>query len=164
MLELAMTQTQCHEFCRGFPGGRKTLARWCRYAAFPLPADLPEVVTIFRGGRGGDIEALADGTAWTLDPDCACYFAIYRGGANGMVIRAEIPRSEIMFFSNDRSESEVMPASVPAEVRRVFSPDEIRAGVERFRPGFYSPMAWRKAVLPSPTQQWAHAHQEAGEA
>ena len=53
-LEFAWTQT--HHYTDVLRAARTwpQFVRWCRYAAFPLPADVPDPVTIYRGGSEPD--------------------------------------------------------------------------------------------------------------
>lgn len=66
---------------------------------------LPEVITIFRGGTGPD-DVLAQGTSWTIDRAQAVWFAENR--PSGMLIKRNIPKSEIVAFFPDRGEGEVV--------------------------------------------------------
>jgi hypothetical protein len=90
LVDMALTQT--HEF-RAITHLRELL----HFAAFPLP-DLPERVTVYRGGD-------ADGLSWTLDRRVAERFANQNGGE---VHERTIERKSILFFSNEREEREII--------------------------------------------------------
>lgn len=87
---------------------------WCRYAAFLNPGDLSGDVTIYRGGAGS-VEIGASRPFWTLDPDVACFFAqFWSSDAEApFVLRATVPASELIYYSNNRTEQEVIPARLP---------------------------------------------------
>lgn len=89
---------------------RRTLACMFRYAAFELPAELPDVVTVWRGTSYISIEDAQNGYSWTTDRDVACWFAMRFAESNGspLVLTADIAKRDIAFFTNERSESEVV--------------------------------------------------------
>lgn len=89
---------------------RRTLAYMFRYAAFELPAELPDVVTVWRGTSHISIEDAQNGYSWTTDRDVACWFAMRFAASNGspLVLTADIAKRDIAFFTNERNESEVV--------------------------------------------------------
>lgn len=95
---------------------RRTLGHMFRYAAFPMPAELPDVVTLWRGSSWLTIAEAKKGYSWTTDRSTACWFAVRFAQANGrpLVLRADVAKSDIALFSNDRSESEAVLIRPPA--------------------------------------------------
>ena len=75
------------------------------------PADPPDRITIWRGGRG-PLERLRRGWSWTTDRDIACRFAtqgtLNAGRNDTLVVRATVLSSRIMHFDNYRGEAEVV--------------------------------------------------------
>jgi hypothetical protein len=55
------------------------------------------------------------GYSWTLNRNVACWFAIRFAEENGsaLVLTAEVPRKQIMFHSDERSEAEVVCFDIP---------------------------------------------------
>lgn len=82
------------------------------HAAFPVPADVPETLTVYRGGFGTSKRALAAGFSWTTDRDTACFFAMRYQGYDDwhtpMVLKATIRRDEIMLMEPEHREFEVV--------------------------------------------------------
>lgn len=98
-------------------GGRRTLVRWFRYAQFSLPQHLPETIRVWRGAAGVGVNVAKRGFSWSLDRDVACWFAYwFESKGRPAVIMAEVPRSDILMYSNDHGESEVVLARVPTSV------------------------------------------------
>ncbi len=95
---------------------RRTLAYMFRYAAFPLPAELPDVVKVWRGTSCIPIGKDKTDYAWTTDRDLACWFAMRFADDNGspLVLTADVAKSDIALFTNDRSESEAVLMRPPA--------------------------------------------------
>ena len=85
-----------------------------RHAEFTLPAEIPESVTVWRGGASPEnafgVENLQKGAAWTLSREVACWFAMRhaRPGNLPLVIKAEISKSAILLYENEREEEEVV--------------------------------------------------------
>jgi hypothetical protein len=98
---------------------RRTLAHMFRYAAFPLPAELPDVVTLWRGTSKLPLDEARAGYSWTTDRDTACWFAMRFADFNGspLVLTAEVAKSDIALFHNERNESEAVLMRPPANVR-----------------------------------------------
>ena len=112
-LEAALAQTHKYNDVRRVARRWRQFVRWCRYADFPLPSDMPDPVTIYRGAQGDNkLEALKGayiGHSWTLSRDKAEWFSKRWGHLEGVVVCATVPRSSIMFYSNEREEQEVIP-------------------------------------------------------
>lgn len=89
---------------------RRTLAFMFRYAAFELPAELPDVVTVWRGTSYLSLEDAKKGYSWTTDRDMACWFAMRFAEFNGspLVLTADIAKRDIAMFTNERGESEAV--------------------------------------------------------
>lgn len=89
---------------------RRTLAYMFRYAAFELPAELPDVVTVWRGTSYLSLEDAKKGYSWTTDRDMACWFAMRFSESNGspLVLTADIAKCDIALFTNERGESEAV--------------------------------------------------------
>ena len=113
---LLSTWLHDHRSVEGAAQTRRTLGYMFRYAAFPLPAELPEVVTVWRGSSALTFEATRARYSWTTDRDLACWFAMRFAGDNGspLVLTADIPKRDIALFTNDRNESEAVLMRPPA--------------------------------------------------
>jgi hypothetical protein len=140
-----------HEVLAAAATWRRFVAMF-RRAAFPIP-DLPATVTIWRGGRGRSLVDVAAGISWTLNRDVACWFAcvhrpLHRPRAAGhpIVVRMAVPRRVMIYWSNDRGEQEVIPATL----RRATidgDPDEWRARADLRA-------AEVEAALNAPSSSW----------
>ena len=95
---------------------RRTLGHMFRYAAFPLPAELPDLVTVWRGTSYLPFSEAKLGYSWTNDRDVACWFAMRFAKNNGspLVLTAEIAKTAIALFTSDRNESEAVLIRPPA--------------------------------------------------
>ncbi|MDR3576823.1 MAG: hypothetical protein P4L50_23405 [Anaerolineaceae bacterium] len=113
----ALDQTHCYGDVLQAAKTRLQLVRWCRYARYKLPASCNDKITIFRGVGGGSIARAKAGLSWTLDFDCAAWFAMRLNGAEPLVLEATVPASEAVFYSSERSESEAIPATIPKNLR-----------------------------------------------
>ena len=98
---------------------RRTLGYMFRYAAFPIPAELPDVVKLWRGTSKLTIAEAREGYSWTTDRDTACWFAMRFADTNGapLVLTAEVAKSDIALFTNAREESEALLIRPPATVK-----------------------------------------------
>lgn len=119
-------------------GSRRTLAAMFRDAAFPLPDWLPAMVTVWRGIRAPNQRAAAAGYSWTLDRDIACWFALWTQYGRQtpvnwecVVLKAEVPRSAIYLYHDERQEQEVLLLAPPAKVFIDGDLDDWRAGAAR---------------------------------
>lgn len=95
---------------------RRTLGYMFPYAAFPLPADLPDTVTVWRGSSYLPFDDARTGYSWTTDRDLACWFAMRFAERNGspLLLTADIAKRDIALFTNDREESEAVLMRPPA--------------------------------------------------
>lgn len=109
---------------------RRRLAAMFRYAAFPLPDELPERVRVWRGTSALTVAQSRAGYSWTTSRDVACWFATRFAEANGrpLVLTADVNRSDIAAFTNARNEHEVVLTQPPADVRIDGNPDDWRRG------------------------------------
>ncbi|MBH1978488.1 MAG: hypothetical protein I8H67_08975 [Comamonadaceae bacterium] len=98
---------------------RRTLGYMFRYAAFPIPAELPDVVTLWRGTSKLAIAEAREGHSWTTERDVACWFAMRFADINGspLVLSADVAKSDIALFTNARKESEALLIRPPAAVK-----------------------------------------------
>lgn len=117
-LEFAWTQSHHYGDVLKVARTWRQFVRWCRYAAFPLPTDTPDPVTIYRGAQGvNEKEALwgaVSRPSWTLSRDKAKWFANrWDHLSDGVVVGATVPRGAIMFYSSGRQEQEVIPETLP---------------------------------------------------
>lgn len=83
-----------------------------RHAECSLPPELPETLTIWRGTSALSRQKAANGFSWTTDRDTACWFAMRFAKKNGkpLVLKAEIPKAQILCFTDERDESEIVIA------------------------------------------------------
>lgn len=111
-LEDAWTQTHHYNGVLREARSWAQFVRWCRYAAFELPDDIPDPVTIYRGIP--DVEAwdAAHGVSWTLDRERAEWFA-NRWETDPVVVACTVPKASLIFYSNAREEQEVIPDILP---------------------------------------------------
>jgi hypothetical protein len=107
-----------HRYVIGAAGTRRTLAYMFRYAAFPLPTELPDVVTVWRGTSYLPIGEARTGYSWTTDRDMACWFAMRFADRNGspLLLTADIAKKDIALFHDGRNESEAMLIRSPTTV------------------------------------------------
>lgn len=73
---------------------------------------LPETFTIYRGTTYGGETKQVHGTAWTLDEEIAMLFAdvgpFVKDGATGAVYALQVKKEDILYFTNERNESEII--------------------------------------------------------
>lgn len=112
----------------GAAGTRRGLAALFRYAAFPLPDELPQRVRVWRGTSRMTFARSRAGYSWTVDRDVACWFAMRFAEANGrpLVLMAEVDRSDIALYHDERSEREAVLMRPPADARIDGDPDDWR--------------------------------------
>lgn len=112
---------------------RRRLAAMFRYAAFPMPAELPDVVRVWRGTSALDIAEARKGYAWTIDYDVACWFAMRFEERNGMplVLASEVRREDIALFHDEREERETVLMAPPRSVAIDGRVEDWRMGCER---------------------------------
>lgn len=104
---------------------RARLMRFFREARFKVPVSEP-VVTIYRGTSALSLVEARRGWSWTLSRDVACWFAMRFAKENGnpLVMRAKVRREAIIYYSNFRSEAEVLIAGRPSKVAVDGEPQE----------------------------------------
>lgn len=91
---------------------RRRLISMFKYANFPLP-DFPELVQVWRGTAGIKPEEASKGFSWTCNRDVACWFATRYEASHPQVITATVRGEDILYFSNERQEHEVVLAKEP---------------------------------------------------
>ena len=113
---------------------RRTLGYMFRYAAFPIPAELPDVVRLWRGTSKLTIAKAREGYSWTTDRDTACWFAMRFADTNGapLVLTAEVAKSDIALFTNAREESEALLIRPPAAVKIDGDATDWQDGYDRY--------------------------------
>ena len=113
---------------------RRTLGYMFRYAAFPIPAELPDVVKLWRGTSKLTIAEAREGYSWTTDRDTACWFAMRFADTNGapLVLTAEVAKSDIALFTNAREESEALLIRPPAAVKIDGDATDWQDGYDRY--------------------------------
>ena len=118
-LEAAWIQSHHYQGVLRESGTWRQFVRWCRYASFELPADVPDPVMIYRGVPNVTAARAAKGIAWTLDRERAKFFSMGYGpfanrpDTTPMVVSAMVPRRMLIFYSNERKEQEVIPETLP---------------------------------------------------
>jgi hypothetical protein len=90
--------------------GRRNLRSMFKEARFPLPAELPRTVQIWRGTSGIPEDEARRGASWTLRRPTACWFAMRFADLHGkpLVLTATVRRRALLYFSNGREEQEVV--------------------------------------------------------
>lgn len=91
---------------------RRRLICMFKYAAFPLP-DFPKLVQVWRGVSGIQPAEASKGFSWTINRDVACWFATRSKVSEPQVITATVHGEDILYFSNERKEYEVILARAP---------------------------------------------------
>jgi hypothetical protein len=121
-----------HRYVIAAAGNRRTLRAMFRYAAFPLPADMPEVVRVWRGTSYLSEKESAKGYSWTIDRDIACWFAMRFADWNNnpLVLAADVPKAEILLYHDGRGEKEAVLFKPPTYWIDGH-PEEWREGLER---------------------------------
>lgn len=91
-------------------GTRRDLEEMFRAARFELPTEFPERVTLYRGTSKLPFERAKRGYSWTTNKQIAAFFAMRFSVLNGhpLVLRATVPKSSILHYSNSRSEEEAV--------------------------------------------------------
>jgi hypothetical protein len=82
------------------PESRAVLTELFSFASFDPPGDVPEIVTLWRGTSGIDIEQARQGYYWPRSFAVACRFALSASVApdHPLVLRAEVPRASVSYF------------------------------------------------------------------
>jgi len=95
-------------------GGAPQIRRMMRRAEFPVP--FSGALRVYRGGRATET-SLARGLSWTVDRDCACWFAFKHHGRRErvpLVLCADVTAADVVLWHDGRSEKEVVLGSTPA--------------------------------------------------
>ncbi|WP_027997128.1 hypothetical protein [Simplicispira psychrophila] len=107
---LAATWKHDHRHLIAAAETRRRLASMFRYAAFPLPDDLPDTVRVWRGTSKLSQAQSVRGYSWTTNKEVAYWFASRFASFNGnpLVLVADVAKSDIALFTNDRKEHEAV--------------------------------------------------------
>ncbi|HEX2526172.1 MAG TPA: hypothetical protein VHL31_07705 [Geminicoccus sp.] len=104
---------------------RPELIKWFRAANFDLSM-LPDEVTVWRGTCGIPWEEALCGWSWTTRRSVAAWFAMrFPHFGSPIVLRRTVKRSEILYFSDSREESECVLSTI-GEFQFDGTPDEWR--------------------------------------
>lgn len=112
---LELVWVRNHRFIIAAAKSRRTLSYMFRYAKFPMPAEWPEVLQVWRGTSGINFNEAKVGYSWTIDRNTACWFAMRFGGckASPLVLVANVAKSNVLLFTEERDESEVVILNSP---------------------------------------------------
>lgn len=119
--------------------GRARLAGWMDWARLwePLPflrphivarAEMPETVTVYRGGLAGAAEPLHGGYSWSGRPEVAALYAALRAmefGGAPVVVQAEVPRAAIRVKTRTTDAEAVVVEPVEGAEVYLDDPEEI---------------------------------------
>ncbi len=112
---LSSTWTHDHRYLVRAAQTRRRLESMFRYAAFPLPEELPDTVRVWRGTSKLSLHQAKRGYAWTTNRDIAFWFAARFAKDNGspLLLAADIAKTDIALFTNDRNEQEAVLMRCP---------------------------------------------------
>jgi hypothetical protein len=103
-----------HEFVMNAASSHERLRLMFKYAEFPIPDELPETIQVWRGVSGVSAKNARQGFSWTTDRNVACWFAIRLDDVGKpLVITAQIPKRDVLYFSNERTENELLLLNPP---------------------------------------------------
>jgi len=103
-----------HEFVMNAASSHERLRLMFKYAEFPIPDELPETIQVWRGVSGISAKNARQGFSWTTDRNVACWFAIRLDDVGKpLVITAQIPKRDVLYFSNERTENELLLLNPP---------------------------------------------------
>ena len=103
-----------HEFVMNAASSHERLRLMFKYAEFPIPDELPETIQVWRGVSGISAKNARQGFSWTTDRNVACWFAIRLDDVGKpLVITAQIPKRDVLYYSNDRTENELLLLNPP---------------------------------------------------
>lgn len=116
---------------------RRCLAYMFRYAEFPIPDELPDVVRVWRGSSKLNMSEARQGYAWTTDRDTACWFAMRFADVYGspLVLAADVAKTDIALFHDERNEREVVLMKPPANILIDGNMEDWAHGYGRFEAG-----------------------------
>lgn len=141
-------------------GGLPQIRRMMASAEFPVP--LMGDVTIYRGAADVAPPVAVKGLSWTTSREVACWFAFHwisRTDANRFVLTATVRASDMIYWSNNRDEHEVLLRKPPS-LRIDDNPGEWNELADRFakrrRSSIEKMIGQRsvRSVVPT-SQQWA---------
>lgn len=114
-------------------GSRRKLVAWFTYAAFSIPPDLPEIVTIWRGVSATTRPLAALGLSWTTRREVAAWFAMRFASPERppLLIRRAVPRKRLVYWSDERGEGEVIPRDVDFNVEVDGAPEDWTAAAQK---------------------------------
>jgi hypothetical protein len=69
--------------------------------------------SVYRGVANVSAEVAVKGLSWTTSHEIACWFAFHFSKTAAVVLTANVPASEIIYWSNERGEHEVILHSAP---------------------------------------------------
>ena len=140
--------THDHAHLIAAAGTRRDLRRLFEDARYPIPAELGETVTIWRGTCDLPLHKARLGYSWTTSRDVACWFAMRRAIGNTvkspLVLRATLPRERIALFTHDRGEAEVV---VVRRIERVTVDGTFDDWQERYECQEAANQRWNHAVF-----------------
>ena len=74
--------------------------------------------------------------SWSLNFDCAASFAMmFNGNIEGLrhrVVKAEVARGEVVFYTHERGEDEVILATMPIKYQVIDDVDQLAAAKARW--------------------------------
>lgn len=86
-----------------------------RAAGMPVPIELGDPVTVWRGGAGLSVDQLSAGLSWTTRRDIAARYAIGHaegdGGGEPLVVRRVVPRSDVLWWTDMEGGAEAVIAA-----------------------------------------------------
>jgi hypothetical protein len=100
-----------HDQLVGVSGGRRQVRRMMVAAKFPVP--FSGEITIFRGTAKVEAEKAVKGLAWTTSYEVACWFAHRFSFERPLVLKAVVPATEIIYWTDERREKEVILRTAP---------------------------------------------------
>ena len=85
-----------------------------KYAEFPISDELPETIRVWRGVSGIPANKARQGFSWTTDRNVACWFAVRMDDVGmPLVVTAQIPKRDVLYYSNYRTENELLLLNPP---------------------------------------------------
>ena len=100
-----------------------------KYAEFPIPDDLPETIRVWRGVSGIPANKARQGFSWTTDRNVACWFAVRMDSVGKpLVITAQVPKRDVLYFSSERYEQELLLLNPPKKATIDGSEEDWKSG------------------------------------
>ena len=100
-----------------------------KYAEFPIPDELPETIRVWRGVSGIPANKARQGFSWTTDRNVACWFAVRMDNAGKpLVITAQVPKRDVLYYSSDRHEQELLLLNPPKKASIDGSEEDWKSG------------------------------------